>query len=991
MTPTQEHLFKLLLEIDDICKRNGIDYFLDQGTILGVVRHGGFLPWDNDLDICMTEPNYDKFVEACHRELDHKTRTFCDNRRNREFPTVFGHYIDMTCCRMTDRTPFWDYLCGQTIDVFCLVELPGDLEENKRISNLYFAYDEYVNQSFRHYFRKTKDISDIYNGLYAREKEIGRDAVLAECEEQIFGHHYDDCTMLLCTSARMHWNSFLPKSMYDTAVTVQWNGHDFRIPGDWYEMMTINYGDGFYRVPKNPIVHSEQSHTEYPVMAYVDDFLAVTNKDKLLKDRFKAKQYAFQSGYKENIINTDFFKFVGVLASHDLSQRLQDSGQSLMDLVRENTLDSALKVQELLGDYLKLQCNDSVQYWRAHFGHSDAADCAILYVYLVLYGNIQPMIRLMMVRLQNNLPITSEMKRLMDAGKTFRKMKKSYYYGDIAAGREAERWVWENMPRSEAVRSWHLLYEFLEARGMEEGSLKESKLNTCIVTSEELLVRFPDSDFIAKVKADALHELNRLDEARLLYLHLKEQTDNGFMLREIDDILASFDEEGINQVTDDIVQKQESPLNEQDSKTDSSVSIEKPMRRLLPIQEKLINLIQEIDDACAELGIHWALQGETAAWAKAKKRLYGGQYAFHIMMRAKDALRLKSCLLGKARADRAIEDMSTNPKLPFNYLRYVDTSTTLIDKNDPVIYQELGVAVTIHPLFSQTPGRPYKEVAISHAFANCGWEYGSKPLTTTRKRFMGAIDCCSRIVGKAFIPNRLYQALFSMSDDTGEYLYEFSSPTQVMRIKTDVLDEAKRTKFNGLRLPMPKDPKTYIKQWYGAPWAALDKDIVKPQSANKSRCIHSAERPYKETLAIFEQSGLDYRSFQIRLRDYALWYNDTVREWERIQENGYAAARRSRDRIDIHAALLPNIQGLRRAYKNNDVETLKDALEKQDYFGLTDRFFARGLGFYINDEIFSFAKAVWSSEDKADYAEEIMALVPEYYKQLNLEEFLKGY
>ena len=56
-----------LKTVADFCDQNGVVYFLDSGTLLGAVRHGGFIPWDDDVDICMDVRNYRRFRKLAHR------------------------------------------------------------------------------------------------------------------------------------------------------------------------------------------------------------------------------------------------------------------------------------------------------------------------------------------------------------------------------------------------------------------------------------------------------------------------------------------------------------------------------------------------------------------------------------------------------------------------------------------------------------------------------------------------------------------------------------------------------------------------------------------------------------------------------------------------------------------------------------------------------------------------------------------------------------
>lgn len=65
-------LLSMLKEVDKVCKKHDIEYMLFAGSALGAVRHKGFIPWDDDLDIIMLRPDYEHFLEIAQNELEKK-------------------------------------------------------------------------------------------------------------------------------------------------------------------------------------------------------------------------------------------------------------------------------------------------------------------------------------------------------------------------------------------------------------------------------------------------------------------------------------------------------------------------------------------------------------------------------------------------------------------------------------------------------------------------------------------------------------------------------------------------------------------------------------------------------------------------------------------------------------------------------------------------------------------------------------------------------
>lgn len=64
ITELKQLQLEMLIKVDHFCKKTGIEYFLDFGSAIGAVRHGGYIPWDDDIDIGLTRPNYERFINS---------------------------------------------------------------------------------------------------------------------------------------------------------------------------------------------------------------------------------------------------------------------------------------------------------------------------------------------------------------------------------------------------------------------------------------------------------------------------------------------------------------------------------------------------------------------------------------------------------------------------------------------------------------------------------------------------------------------------------------------------------------------------------------------------------------------------------------------------------------------------------------------------------------------------------------------------------------
>lgn len=120
---------KILKEIDRICRKYDIKYALDAGSLIGAVRHQGFIPWDDDADVAFTRDNYEKFARVAKKELPAGMKLLkpCHLRGGEAFYDFTPRILYMNS-RTNEDSPEMEYYEGRLnhlwVDLFILDELP---------------------------------------------------------------------------------------------------------------------------------------------------------------------------------------------------------------------------------------------------------------------------------------------------------------------------------------------------------------------------------------------------------------------------------------------------------------------------------------------------------------------------------------------------------------------------------------------------------------------------------------------------------------------------------------------------------------------------------------------------------------------------------------------------------------------------------------------------------------------------------------------------
>lgn len=250
---------KVMVEILDefvrICERHDLNYWLDSGTLLGAYRHGGFIPWDDDIDVGMPREHYERFLKVAVNELgdDYFLQTAqtdkgyfyksvpCKIRKNN---TIYIEKIDVE-----NNFPYQGANCGIYIDVFpfdLYVERSvADLFFRKLFSKIYLAY-KLSRVKSRFPFGLKKIVLYLFSFFPGRAFEcslkilVKKSMALSPARHDVYyAHGYE----LPFFGAKMKHADLYPLEK------IEFEGKEYFSPNNVTKYLAMHYGESFMTIP----------------------------------------------------------------------------------------------------------------------------------------------------------------------------------------------------------------------------------------------------------------------------------------------------------------------------------------------------------------------------------------------------------------------------------------------------------------------------------------------------------------------------------------------------------------------------------------------------------------------------------------------------------------------------------------------------------------------------------------------------------------------
>lgn len=243
LTSIQNILLAYLLEVDRICRKHNIKYFLGGGTLLGAIRHHGFIPWDDDADIMMLRNDYDKFCAIAASEMP-SSMTFQTNENDKNCFYEFAKFrLNGTFFATEFAKEHKNMNNGLAFDIFC-----HDKTANSRLGQkIHLGLTLFTRALvFNKWNNRKADngsrIQSAFTNLCIKLFPI-RFSLWLENKTLKFFKNKKHAKYLYDGMGRNVYNGSFPIEYLDEVIYVDFEGHKLPVPKEYDKYLTFLYGD----------------------------------------------------------------------------------------------------------------------------------------------------------------------------------------------------------------------------------------------------------------------------------------------------------------------------------------------------------------------------------------------------------------------------------------------------------------------------------------------------------------------------------------------------------------------------------------------------------------------------------------------------------------------------------------------------------------------------------------------------------------------------